>query len=425
MEFEETYDAGSGRKKAIMLENEFRKVIDKCTPGAPVAVLAIAGKANKGKSLFLSYVLRYLKSLQNGQNNADWMGWNDKEERPLLEGFRWGNGYEVVTKGIWTWSEPISIKNSKGQVFDVLLLDTQGVFDEESGQREWNILTGLALLSSSVMVLNTSNDVQEDTLELLHNSLSFGLLALDREKSPEAAGKPFQNLVFLVRDWENDEEFPFGNQGGRTFIERKLQEKPERHDSHRCLRRQMKECFESIDCFLFPYPGKAVRMSNFTGSVVNASADYQNFAKHFQICIEQLFNRDLFPLKTLNGNILTAPDVFEMFKTYFEILASDELPRSSDLYNVTADHCNAIVTSRCVAAFLQTFEFCMSSVPFLNEQDFSKTETAAKKAALTLFEKSGKMGDSKVINAAKSELESKLVEKVSYFKAVNLQFKLQ
>ena len=108
-----------------------------------MAVLAIAGKANKGKSLFLSFVLRYLRSLQNGQNNVDWMGWNDSEELPLLDSFRWENSYEVVTKGIWTWSEPISIKHSKGQVFDVLLLDTQGVFDEETGQREWNILARL------------------------------------------------------------------------------------------------------------------------------------------------------------------------------------------------------------------------------------------------------------------------------------------
>ena len=129
MEFEKVQGGGNRTRKTIMLENEFRNLIDKCTPGAPVAVLAIAGKANKGKSLFLSYVLRYLKALQTGQNNVDWMGWNDKEVRALDEGFRWANGYEVVTKGIWTWSEPISIKNSKGQVFDVLLLDTQGVFD--------------------------------------------------------------------------------------------------------------------------------------------------------------------------------------------------------------------------------------------------------------------------------------------------------
>ena len=410
---------GSETRKIITLEKEFRKVIEKCTPGAPVAVLAIAGKANKGKSLFLSFVLRYLHALKNGQHNADWMGWKDTEERPLQDGFKWENGYEVVTKGIWTWSEPICLKNSNGQNFDVLLLDTQGVFDEETGQREWNILAGLALLTSSVMILNTSNDVQEDTLELLQNSLSFGLLALDREKSPEAAGKPFQNLVFLVRDWENHQQFPFGNQGGREFIERKLQEKPKQDESHRRLRKQMKECFESIDCFLFPHPGIAVRESSFTGSVVNASKEYRLFAQHVQQCVEQLLNPDHFPLKTLNGNFLTGRDVLEMFKSHVEIFNSDQLPSSSDLFNAAAHRCNAMIITRCVTAFVQTFESSLSSVPFLSTQEFAKTQKTAEKEARTLFQTSRKMGDSKVIDAARSELKTKLDERIAYFMAVN------
>ena len=402
-----------------MLEHEFRKVIEKCTPGAPVAVLAIAGKANKGKSLFLSYVLRYLKALEKGHYNSDWMGWNDKEERPLTEGFKWENGYEVVTKGIWTWSEPISIKNSSGQVFDVLLLDTQGVFDEETGQREWNILAGLSLLTSSVMVLNTSNEIQEDTLESLQNFLSFGLLALNRDGSPDIADRPFQNLVFLVRDWENHQQFAFGNKGGRKFIERKLAEKPQQDEFHRKLRSQMRECFESIDCFLFPYPGKATREKGFTGSVVNASPDYREFARQVQLCIQQILNPDNFSFKTLNGNVLTAPDLFKMLMSYVEIFNSDKLPSASDLYDATAHHCNGIIIDRCVTAFAEAFQSALSSVQFLNDQEFDSTKQTAEKKALDLFQNSRKMGDGPVVQAAQSELKSKLDEKSSYFKAVN------
>ena len=418
MEFEETDDVGSGRRKAIIFEKEFRRVIEKCTPGAPVAILAIAGKANKGKSLFLSFVLRYLNALKDGKESADWMGWDDKEERPL-QGFQWANGYEVVTKGIWAWSEPISIKNSKGQVFDVLVLDTQGVFDEETSQREWNILAGFALLTSSVMILNTSNDVQEDTLELLQNSLSFGLLALDPEKSPEVASKPFQNLVFLVRDWENHQQFPFGNEGGRKFIERKLEEKPRQDDSHRGLRRQMKKCFESIDCFVFPYPGDAVRESSFAGSLLKATKEYRLFAQHVQHCIEQLLNPNHIPLKCLNGNVLTGPEILEMFKSHIEIFNSDDLPSSSDLFNAAAHRFNAIIANRCETAFVRTFESSMSSAPFLDEEDFAELQTKAKEEAMAFFKKSRKMGDSQVIAASKVELENKLDEKVSYFRAVN------
>ena len=155
MEFEQV-PGGTQTRKAILFETEFRQVIKKCLPSRPVVVLAIAGKANKGKSLFLSYVLRYLNALQQGKE--DWMGWEDTTVLPV-EGFRWANGYEVITRGMWIWSEPITCRNSKGEQFDVLLMDTQGVFDENTGQREWSILGGLSLLTSSLIIMNTNNDV--------------------------------------------------------------------------------------------------------------------------------------------------------------------------------------------------------------------------------------------------------------------------
>ena len=406
---------GAETRKAILFEKQFHHVIEKCDHRRPVAVLAIAGKANKGKSLFLSYVLRYLKALQQG--NKDWMGWNDTKTRQL-EGFRWANGYEVVTKGIWIWSEPITCKNSKGQEFDILLMDTQGVFDEKTGEREWNILAGLGILTSSVMILNTSNDVQEDTLKSFQNFLSFGLLALDRDDS-NVSTKPFQNLVFLVRDWENHEEFPFGNEGGRRFIKRKLEEKSDHDAFHRKLRKQMKECFEDIDCFLFPYPGKSAREKSFTGSVINASEDFRSFAQEIQNCIEKLVNPDNFPFKTLNGNVLSAKDVLDIFRSYTEIFNSDELPSSNDLYNAAAERCNAVITSKCVTAFVTTLESSLSSVPYLEENELDEAKENAEEDAMKMFRKSRKMGDAEVISAAKKELKSRLDEKFSTFQSQN------
>ena len=414
MEFEEV-TKNKCIRKTLFFEDEFRSVIEKCDPSRPVAILAVAGKANKGKSLFLSFVLRYLKALR--QDTQDWLGWNDTVAKPL-EGFRWANGNEVVTRGIWVWSEPITCKNSKDEEFDVLLMDTQGVFDETTGEKEWAILGGLSLLTSSIMVLNTSNDVQEDILKSLQNFLSVGLLALDGDDN-SASSKPFQNLVFLVRDWENHEQFPFGNDGGRRFIQRKLEEKPNHDDCHLKLRREMKKCFEKIDCFLFPYPGLATRASSFTGSVVNATADYKAFAEQMQLCIEQLVNPYSFPCKTLNGNILTASDIFEMFKSYIEIFNSEILPSSNDLHNLTAQCCNAAVVRKCVDLLVKTFESSLSAVAFFTEAGFDIIRETAEDATWKLFEKSRKMGDSEVIAAAKTELVAKLDEKISHYRTVN------
>ena len=323
-----------------------------------------------------------------------------------------------MTRGIWIWSEPITCKNSKGQEFDVLLMDTQGVSDEITGEREWNILAGLALLTSSILVLNTNNGIQEDTLKSLQNFLSFGLLALDRDESSVSA-KPFQNLVFMVRDWENHEEYPFGNDGGRKCIERKLEEKADHDDFHRRLRREMKTCFDNIDCFLFPHPGLATSESSFTGFVVNATPEYRAFAKQMQVCIEQIVNPDNFPIKTLNRNVLTAPAVFKMFKSYTEIFNSDQLPSSKDLYNTTAECCNLAVVNKCVNRFVKTLEANLSSVPFLTETEFNRIQEAAQEEAMTMFKKSRKMGDSHVIAFAEFELMAKLDDSVFDYLSTN------
>lgn len=152
-------------------------------------------------------------------------------------------------------------------------------------EQEWNILAGLALLTSSVTILNTNNDIQEATLERLQNFWSFGLLALDEGHVNQ---KPFQSLVFFVRDWENHQQFPFGNEGGRKVIESKLQVKAGHEKFQRRLRSQMKEHLENIDCFLVLYPGIEVRERGFTGSVVNASSRFKDFGTEIQQCIEQL-----------------------------------------------------------------------------------------------------------------------------------------
>ena len=314
------------------------------------------------------------------------------------------------------WSEPFTFRNSKGEEIDVLLMDTQGLFDEETGRRECNILTGLALLTSSVLILDTNTDVQQvELLELLHNFLSFGLVAQYRDESV----KPFQNLVFLVQDWEKPQEFPFGNQGGRKFIEWKLQERASHDDFHRRLRWKMKDCFESIDCFLLPYPGRVVRQSSFTGSVVNASSDFKDFAKEMQQCIEQLVNPNNFPFKTLKGNAITASGVFKLFESYVDVFNSDSIPSSDDLYSATAEVCDNTIIAKCVDVFKEVFESCISAVPFLDEQMFGWAQEKAEHDALFAFTKSRKMGDSEVIAAAELELKKRLQTHVSYFKHIN------
>lgn len=49
-----------------------------------------------------------------------------------LRSFEWRGGSERMTTGIWMWSEPFVRRTEAGKDVAVLLVDTQGMFDNET-----------------------------------------------------------------------------------------------------------------------------------------------------------------------------------------------------------------------------------------------------------------------------------------------------
>ena len=79
----------------------------------------------------------------------------------------------------------------------VALVDTQGSFDKNSTVRDCATIFALSLMTSSVLVYNLFNNIQEDDLQHLHYFTEYGRLALE-----DSGQIPFQKLQFLVRDWQ-------------------------------------------------------------------------------------------------------------------------------------------------------------------------------------------------------------------------------
>ena len=76
--------------------------------------------------------------------------------------------------------------------------------------------------------------------------------------------KPFQQLLFLVRDWQNfEKEFNEGDshedfvqiqEEMRTYLGEVLRSR--NLSDLKSTREQITRCFEKLDCFLLPHPGK-------------------------------------------------------------------------------------------------------------------------------------------------------------------------
>ncbi|XP_049500188.1 atlastin-3 isoform X2 [Panthera uncia] len=178
-----------------------------------VVVVSVAGAFRKGKSFFLDFMLRYLYFQKEG-GRSNWLG--DSEEP--LTGFSWRGGSDPETTGIQIWSEVFTVEKPGGKKVAVVLMDTQGAFDSQSTVKDCATIFALSTMTSSVQIYNLSQNIQEDDLQQLQLFTEYGRLAMD-----EIFQKPFQTLMFLVRDWSFPYEYSYGLQGGMSFLDKRLQ----------------------------------------------------------------------------------------------------------------------------------------------------------------------------------------------------------
>ena len=85
----------------------------------------------------------------------------------ISNGFQFQSGYKGVTNGISMWSEVFMI-NRNGKQMYVVLLDTQGLYDNNKGKEMDKCIFGMTTFLSSYQIFNFSKNLNT----LLFNSLS-------------------------------------------------------------------------------------------------------------------------------------------------------------------------------------------------------------------------------------------------------------
>ena len=122
------------------------------------------------------------------------------EEDESLAGFSWRSGSVRDTTGIIIWNDVfLHTDDDTGEDIAIILMDTQGLFDNETTPIDNSRIFALGTLISSIQVLNLSGVIQEDQLQYLQFATEFANHAVKNCHS--ITEKPFQNLMFLIRDW--------------------------------------------------------------------------------------------------------------------------------------------------------------------------------------------------------------------------------
>ncbi|KAK1152930.1 RING finger protein 112-like [Acipenser oxyrinchus oxyrinchus] len=223
----------------------------------PVCILSIVGQRRCGKSFLLNYISRRLGNLECEDDS--WM----REDEEVLNGFEWRTGDDSITKGIWIWSKPFFMKLNEGERIAVFLVDTEGSADAKQNKEVGLKLSALSALFSSYLIFNISSRINSTDLEDLE---MFCLIA----ENGETGLKPFQRLLFLIRDWYLP---PVGFEGGMTHLGKVATE---------CPLQNVKDILQKkeAECFLMPHPGKKLPASN-EGGLKDMDDDFKECLKQF------------------------------------------------------------------------------------------------------------------------------------------------
>ncbi|KAM9477899.1 atlastin-2 isoform 2-T2 [Clarias gariepinus] len=366
-----------------------------------VVVLSVAGAFRKGKSFLLDFMLRYM----HNQSSESWMGGDDEP----LTGFSWRGGCERETTGIQAWSEVFVVDKTDGSKVALLLVDTQGAFDSQSTIKDCATVFALSTMTSSIQVYNLSQNIQEDDLQHLQLFTEYGRLAME-----EVYEKPFQKLLFLIRDWCYPYEHEYGLDGGNRFLERRLQVKQNQHEELQNVRKHIHSCFSNIDCFLLPHPGlKVATNPNFDGRLKDIDSDFKN---ELLKLVPLLLAPENLVEKEINGAKVTCRDLLEYFKAYIKIYQGEELPHPKSMLQATAEANNLTAVAGAKDTYSRTMEqICGGDKPYMAPVDLQRYHDELKETSVQKFRAVKKMGGVEFSQRYQEQLESELDEVYSNF----------
>ncbi|XP_048375666.1 atlastin-2 isoform X3 [Sphaerodactylus townsendi] len=359
-----------------------------------IVVVSVAGAFRKGKSFLLDFMLRYMYN----QNSSLWIGGNHD---PLI-GFTWRGGCERETTGIQIWSEVFVIDKPDGTKVAVLLMDTQGAFDSQSTIKDCATVFALSTMTSSVQVYNLSQNIQEDDLQHLQLFTEYGRLAME-----EIYQKPFQTLMFLIRDWSYPYEHPYGLEGGKQFLEKRLQVKLHQHEELQNVRRHIHSCFSNLGCFLLPHPGlKVATNPDFDGRLNDIDEDFKG---ELQNLVPLLLAPANLVEKEISGSKVTCRDLVQYFKAYIKIYQGEELPHPKSMLQATAEANNLAAVAGAKDTYNKAMEqVCGGDKPYIAPADLEQKHREHKQVAVKQFRSVKKMGGEEFCRRYQDQLEEEL-----------------
>ncbi|XP_059842373.1 atlastin-2 isoform X5 [Hypanus sabinus] len=230
----------------------------------------------------------------------------------------------------------------------------------------------------------------------------------------EVYQKPFQTLMFLIRDWSYPYEHPYGLEGGKRFLEKRLEIKQNQHEELQNVRKHIHSCFAKITCFLMPHPGlKVATNPGFDGRLKDIDDD---FKKELRNVVPFLLSPENLVEKEIGGSKVTCRDLVEYFKAYIKIYQGEELPHPKSMLQATAEANNLAAVAGAKDIYNKAMEmFCGGDKPYIAPADLQQQHLTLKEASIKQFRSVKKMGGEEFCQRYQEQLEQEMEENYANF----------
>lgn len=413
-------------------KEELNEITSKIPVGWKVCVVSVVGAFRTGKSFLLSWFLRYLHHLKEHEGTTSTSKniekWYEQFDSLGNDGFDWRGGSDRNTTGIWMWSEPHFVQKKSGEHLAILLVDTQGMFDHETTMALTASIFGLSTLLSSYQIYNVDKRIQEDNLQQLALFSEYARMAMttqdDKEEESLATTtttkKPFQQVEFLVRDWQNfdeEEDYAEMQREMEDYLDKVIAERDAKDLQE--TREQIIACFEKVTCYGLVHPGMSVTKKKYGGDIKAMDPTFLHLLDRY---CGKVFDVESLTPKIIHGRELTAVELGSYIQAYADLFATGaNFPEAATLLDATAKANNHNAVHLSMAEYKEKMNrisgpHCSN---YVKPEELQEEYNLAMEHCLDMFKSIASFGNQRSIDEAREQLVNQVAESYIVYTKLN------
>jgi atlastin len=380
----------------VFHKEEFDKIVQRNSSmsNLPVVPIIINGALRTGKSFLNNLIIRHLLALDNNldnklDNKSDVLNHSSR----LIDHFKSRRGSDTMTLGVWMFNK-FFVYNKKV----IILMDTQGIYDQQLTVGTTVCLICLSTLMSSYQIYNLDKRVQEDHLCNMAYFSAYSNLVSNKDKI-----KIGQTLCILVRDWPNFENvFDIEKciEDTNKYKDNLLTENSSMDRGKLDTRKRLKDSYDQIDCYLCPHPGYMVTEGNFSGKISDIRKEFlihvdNMITNIIQTAKPKRVGTQTLCLKELSGYIAQIVLLYQNIQK--------DLPQPSTILETTERVCQENAFSRTANYYKEHMEKRIKGKS-LDRDQINTIHTEYSKKARIYFNKLYVMGDAETVGDLKTRI---------------------